>query len=105
MTPTQALAMRTVIEDVEAERYRQDERWGQQDWPDMSPGDYVAGELLEQDARRDLDQAPTFSAILREEVGEALQEIDPVGLREELVQVTAVAVQWIEAIDRREGPK
>ena len=105
MTPAQAMAMRTVIEDVVAERYRQDERWGQQDWPDMSPHDDLAGELLEADARRDLGQAPTFSAILREEVGEALQEIDPVGLREELVQVAAVAVQWIEAIDRRGGAK
>ena len=32
----------------------------------------------------------------------ALAEVEPAKLREELIQVAAVAVAWIEAIDRRE---
>ncbi|HYF53037.1 MAG TPA: hypothetical protein VEA41_02135 [Salinarimonas sp.] len=43
----------------------------------------------------------TYSQILAEEVAEALAESDPMLLRAELVQVAAVAVQWVEAIDRR----
>jgi hypothetical protein len=39
--------------------------------------------------------------ILEEEVAEAAAESDPAKLRAELVQVAAVAVAWIEAIDRR----
>jgi hypothetical protein len=39
--------------------------------------------------------------ILREEVAEAFAESDPAKLRAELVQVAAVAVNWVEAIDRR----
>lgn len=41
-------------------------------------------------------------AILTEEVGEvakAIIEVDPANLREELVQVAAVAVRWIQFID------
>jgi len=43
----------------------------------------------------------TFEHILTEEWAEAIAEDDPVKLRAELVQVAAVAVQWIEAIDGR----
>ena len=47
---------------------------------------------------------PYWSAILVEEVAEAVAEIgDDAKLRAELVQVAAVAVAWIEAIDRRGG--
>lgn len=43
----------------------------------------------------------TWRHILAEEMFEALAESDPAKLRAELVQVAAVAVQWVEAIDRR----
>jgi hypothetical protein len=36
-----------------------------------------------------------------EEVREAMAESDPAKLRVELVQVAAVSVAWIEALDRR----
>lgn len=49
------------------------------------------------------DGSVTFADILLEEVFEALAESEPAKLRAELVQVAAVAVQWIEAIDRRDG--
>lgn len=47
------------------------------------------------------ERPDTWTAILLEEVFEALAEGDPAGLRKELVQVAAVAVQWVEEIDRR----
>jgi hypothetical protein len=40
--------------------------------------------------------------LVREEVAEVFQETDPVKLREELVQVAALAVSWIEKIDARQ---
>lgn len=52
------------------------------------------------------DGSITYADVLLEEVFEALAEDDAAALRGELVQVAAVAVQWIETIDRRQlaGP-
>ena len=47
------------------------------------------------------DGSITFEHILTEEWAEAIAEQDPQALRAELVQVAAVAVQWIEALDLR----
>ena len=47
------------------------------------------------------DGSITFEHILTEEWAEALAESDPAKLRAELIQVAAVAVQWVEAIDHR----
>lgn len=80
-----------VLDEVQRERVKQDRKWGQQN--------HVGAHWL---------------AILMEEVGEAAQcvckaDIPPVshdtsvwrqGLRDELIQVAAVAVAWIEAHDR-----
>lgn len=55
---------------------------------------------LECDERHKAGEA-TWLDILREEVLEAFAEDDPARLRTELVQVAAVAVAWVEAIDRR----
>jgi hypothetical protein len=58
------------------------------------------------------------SAVLMEEVGEAAHEVNEMHLhrdsmarqatrlrlRDELIQVAAVAVAWIEALDKRETP-
>lgn len=63
---------------------------------------------IEEDLRRAYDKQrargipPTWMELLREEVSEAFCEDDPVRLREELVQVAAVAVSWVEDIDTRE---
>lgn len=62
------------------ERIKQDAKWGIQD-----------------------HDAKGWLPILTEEVGEAakaMNENDP-GLREELIQVAAVAMAWVEAMDRR----
>ena len=73
------------VKDVIGERLRQEAKWGQQDHP---PGIWLG--------------------ILGEEFGEVCKEIaesqarplDVAHLREELIQTAAVAVAWVEAIDR-----
>jgi len=78
-----------VLEDVAKERERQEAKWGDQ----SSNSDLV------------------WSAVLGEEYGESAQAVlhDTFGgkaagtLREELIQVAAVAVAWIEALDARAG--
>lgn len=96
-----------VLEDVAAERARQRARFGRQELADgtgLEPWD----ETERDEARLRCDRATlagslTWRHVLEEEVAEALAEADPVELRAELVQVAAVAVQWIEALDRRAG--
>lgn len=106
-----------VLAAVAEERHAQDMKWGRQDHPDGTSPDmeygwshadgtvFTMAEVAEQ-AKEDCDFAAqteilTWFDILQEEFFEALAEEDPARLREELVQVAAVAVAWIEAIDRR----
>jgi len=73
-----------IVGEIVVERARQDVKWGSQR---AHPG------LL-------------WNAILNEEVGEcarALLERDYDGLREELIQVAAVAVAWVESLDSTDG--
>ncbi|GAA2159263.1 hypothetical protein [Glycomyces lechevalierae] len=104
----------TVLDEIAAERARQDAQWGEQNHPDgTGPKVVLAGgnawmEEHAEHARRECQtaadaEAVTWRHILREEVYEAFAEFDPAALRAELVQVAAVAVAWIEAIDRREA--
>lgn len=111
-----------VLLEVSEERTRQDEKWGQQDHRDGCPKllDREGG-CSSQQLAYDLE-IPTaararlicqiafqlgqghWSAILQEEVSEAVAAIgNAPALRRELVQVAAVAVAWVEAIDRRGG--
>ena len=104
-------ALGSVLAEIRAERARQDAKWGEQNHPDgtgpemeMLPG-WKAGELA--DAARNSCQVRaqmdivTWSDIFAEEACEALAEYDPAKLRAELVQVGALAIAWIQAIDRR----
>lgn len=111
-----------VLLEVHRERAAQDARWGQQDHPDgtgpkrRSPGataaaasetenDIVAIRLRHRCNRAFAIGNGTWEAILSEEYAEALAEEDPARLRTELLQVAAVCVAWVEAIDRRKaGP-
>jgi hypothetical protein len=107
-----------VLEEVAAERAAQDAKWGEQNhrdgtgwgtWPENPTWDDLClgsqeGAELESMARQILEGHPSWVAILMEEVGEALEQSDPVKLRAELVQIAAVAVAWVEAIDRRGAP-
>lgn len=84
--------MTMVLDEVSDERVKQDAKWGPQNWTDLG-----------------------WEAIENEEKGEASKEVvelsftvDPkyhdykvLALRKELIQLAAVAVAHIEAIDRR----
>lgn len=103
-----------LLGEVADERARQDVKWGEQNHPDGTGDDvrlfadvgqptygtlaYVTRHHVNGRARAG---SSLWAPILLEEVFEALAEDDPGRLREELVQVAAVAVQWAAAIDRR----
>lgn len=99
-----------VLDEVSYERCRQDAKCGQPSLPDgTGPEVALFGIHFEEYSHlfRDLcDYAhdhgrKTWAHVLLEEVFEALAESDPTRIREELIQVAAVAVQWVEDIDRR----
>lgn len=95
-----------VVREVVLERFRQDAKWGEQNHPDGTGPTIPTLNAAEQ-ARHECDYAHrngtgTWRHILAEEVAEAFAESDPARLREELLQVAAVAVAWVEAIDRRD---
>lgn len=101
-----------VLAEVGEERVRQRHAHGEQvHLPDgTGPGvefllEGTASQVRDH-VRRGVDVWATdgrsqWAPILLEEVFEAFAEDDPARLRAELVQVAAVAVQWIEAIDAR----
>lgn len=96
------------------ERARQNAKWGEQNYPngtgpDKLPMPYGSGSWSASVAAERLTLLTNCAAqvgrctwlhILREEVFEAFAEADQTKLRAELIQVAAVAVQWVEAIDR-----
>lgn len=93
-----------VLDEILDERARQDAKWGEQNHPD---GTGFAGSARDADVarleckRQFAEGTGTWLDILNEEVAEAYAEKDPAKLRAELIQVVAVGVAWIEAIDRR----
>ncbi|REE94940.1 NUDIX domain-containing protein [Thermomonospora umbrina] len=94
-----------VLTDIAAERAAQDTLWGVRDLPDGTGDRY--GERAEE-AEREAAAASsegrlTWRLLLTEEFWEALAESEPERLREALVQVAAVAVQWVQSLDRRSG--
>ena len=77
------MTIRLVLDQIRDERNRQDTKLGQQKYPDTA-----------------------WATILGEEFGEACQDAlkgRRVNLRKELIQVAAVAVAWVECIDRGES--
>ncbi len=100
--------MNSPYADIATERIRQHATHGDQSHlPDGTGGEYrryvvsfMRGEC--EDAAK--ANRLTFRHILAEEVAEAFAETDPARLRAELVQVAAVCVQWIQAIDGRQEP-
>lgn len=103
-----------VLAEVSEERSKQEAKWGQQNHPDgtgpnkmflglnESNGTYLDlrnKAIKVTDSRADMGILG-YSDIFLEEVFEAMAEEDQDRLREELVQCAAVAVAWIEKIDR-----
>jgi chromosome segregation ATPase len=99
-----------VLQEVQQERERQNAKWGIQDHPDGTcegPGGAKAARQHADAAKSICNQFAkvkqvTWSHILTEEMMEAYAETEPVKLRTELIQVAAVATQWVECIDRRQ---
>lgn len=93
-----------ILDEIAAERVRQDARFGEQNHPDGTGG--AEARKIAETARATCDAATergclTWLHVSDEEHCEALAESDPVKLRAELVQDAAVKVAWIAAIDRR----
>lgn len=98
-----------VLSEVRAERLRQDEKWGVQSHPDGT-AKTLGTMAAAQRAKFVTDAAAangrvTWRDILNEEVAEAFAESDEDALRAELIQVAAVTVAWVEAIDRRRAER
>lgn len=95
-----------VLIAVETERKAQDAKWGEQNHPDGDVAPWA--QRLAQQKKDACGRAAkagtlTWKNILDEEVAEAYAATRPSELRAELIQVAAVAVAWVEAIDRRWG--
>ena len=96
-----------VLADITTERESQHAIWGvQHHMPDSTGPEWTS---LAETARQECETASetgrlSWRHVLVEEVAEALAEDDPARLRHELVQVAAVAAQWIQAIDHRSTP-
>lgn len=95
--------------EVTNERDRQDEKWGEQNHPLLSPNypedsrrfyETEATLWKAANADRALAGCLAWDGILLEEVNEALAETDPVKIREELIQAAAVIVAMVESLDR-----
>lgn len=90
--------------EVIAERRRQVKKWGEQQHRDGTGAKYgYEAEAAKQKYAEEKAKYgdPSWRVILAEEVAEAFAEADLYRLRQELLQVAAVAVAWIEDIDRR----
>ena len=129
MSSNQAMpdARARVFEAINAERRRQDEKWDEQNHPDVDPvltgrpGGCDPQRMAEEyeiptatRARANCDGEAkagncTWAHIAVEEMAEAVEAATDAAqgrgvlaaLRKELVQLAAVIVAWIEAIDRR----
>lgn len=94
-----------VLLDVDVELQRQDTLWGDQSH--LPNGTSVEQfQALADIARKNADShhnqgTLTFADILFEEFYEAMAEVDEERLETELVQVAAVACQWVKAIRTR----
>ncbi|QCX81095.1 hypothetical protein C9F11_37560 [Streptomyces sp. YIM 121038] len=101
---TNQRTLNTVLVEIRTERTRQDTTFGEQNHRDGTGGPVMrarADKARAQCQHLAANGGPDWRAILLEEVYEALAEEDPARLRAELVQVAAVAVAWVQAIDRR----
>jgi hypothetical protein len=71
---------------------------------------YTSGnaQQIEEDLRAEYEsktqaELPSWMLLVREEVAEAFRESDPARLQEELIQVAALCVSWVERLRARTG--
>jgi hypothetical protein len=104
--------------EVLDERARQDAKWGEQNHPDIAPHIVAPGQVpfvhglpSAADAKRMTDSRAkaglvSWADIAIEELAEALEAAaldDEDAVRNEVVQLASVCVQWVQAIDRRKA--
>lgn len=96
-----------IFRDIDAERLRQLDKWGDQRHPDGTTSNWLteeSREVIREKVQRAARAGTTnWFDILREEVYEAGAENPGPMLRAELVQAGAVIVAWLEDLDRRDG--
>ena len=113
MRPTDPARTRAVLEKVFEERQAQEARYGLDNETTQSgtgpetrwlePFTGASATEVQEALRRDYegfeDEAPvTWLHLVREEIAEAFQEDDPERLAEELIQVAALCVSWVERL-------
>jgi len=106
--------MENIFQEIKEERKRQDEKWGEQNHPclDQSlinrspermceeyeiPTEERAKQLCDRNFNT---KSGTFAHIAIEEMSEVVSAFDIHKRREELIQLGAVCVAWVEKIDR-----
>lgn len=109
MSDDQGRAVVSVASEVVQERFAQHEKYGERNYPNFppqTPEQVLISKREAADARAVCQRAfaegiGSYGHILQEEIYEAWAEYDdPQALRAELIQVAAVAVAWVEKIDR-----
>lgn len=102
-----------VYQEVKIERERQDKKFGESNHPSINESiprkfrNQFYGIPTEEESRdkcesNHLNKSVTWADILIEEVAEVVNAKDERDRREELIQVAAVALAWVESIDRKE---
>ena len=115
MRSTNPARTRAVLDLVLEERRIQEARYGEANktlesgsGPDtrwLAPYTGDSAELIQRRLRREYEDFEdevgevTWVHLVREEIAEAFQESDPTRLAEELVQVAALCVSWVERLD------
>lgn len=110
--------MENIFEEIKLERIKQDKKWGVQNHPCLDevllkreggctpermceeyeiPSENRAKKLCETAFKRGVG---TYAHIASEEFSEVISAFDIYKRREELIQLTAVCVAWIQKIDR-----
>lgn len=116
MTATNLARTRAVLDLVLEERKAQEARYGEANTklesgtgPSFSwllPYTQASASRIQEQLRADYEDfeeetgQPTWAHLVREEVAEAFQEADPERLAEELIQVAALCVSWVERLPR-----
>jgi len=98
------LTIQYILDDIYAERQRQNDKWGEQNHP-IGNGQQSDIDLAIR-AKETCEEATlrgevTWRHILNEEIAEIYAETEPSRLREEMIQSAAVIVAMLECLDRQ----
>lgn len=115
MRTTDPARTRLILDLVFDERQAQEARYGEANktiadgtgpetrW--LLPFTTASADLIQDHLRCDYEEfeeetgAVTWAHLVREEIAEAFQEDDPARLAEELIQVAALCVSWVERLE------